>query len=193
MRPDLELPIRLLFPIPSCLPGAFGSTLGAGLALCAGIELAAPRTSEACPVPWDLEDTIFLEIAPGRNVEVSIGGMTRADEGPSCAAWASVPLSAFPSTRLATRPADVARSLRDAVEKMGATECVVSVLLENDTGEEIADHELCLTETFRFGERRVWSSGAEAFCWEPDPVVEAEPAGESGVEAIDEEPLVFVE
>jgi len=148
---------------------ARGARLGKGLALCAGLGLAVPEAGSACiDVAYDVEESISLEIAPGRNAEVKIGGMSRAAEGPSCSAWVSVPLSAFPSTRLATRPADVARSLRDAVEKMGATECEVSVLFDNDTGEEIAEHELCLTETFRFGERRVWSSGPEAFCWEPD-------------------------
>lgn len=144
-----------------------GARLGAGLALCAGLELAVPETSRACPVPYDLEDSISLEIAPGRNVEVSIGGMTRDGESPACSAWVSVPLSAFPSARLATRPADVARSLRDAVAKMGATECTVMVVLDNDTQDDFAEHELCLEETFRFGERRVWSTGPESFCWEP--------------------------
>lgn len=148
---------------------ALGSGLGAGLVLCAGLQLAVPETSRACPVPaYDLEESISLEIAPGRNAEVRIGGMTRADEGPACSAWVSVPLSVFPSTRLATRPADVARSLRDVVEKMGASECTIFVMHENDTQEELAEHELCLNETFRFGERRVWSTGPESFCWEPE-------------------------
>ncbi|MBY0401421.1 hypothetical protein K2X89_14070 [Myxococcota bacterium] len=138
------------------------------MALCVGFELSAPETSGACfEVAYDLEEAISIEIAPGRSVEVTIGGMTRAGDGPACSAWVAVPLSAFPSTRLATRPADVARSLRDVVEKMGATECTIMVTHQNDTHEEIAEHELCLSETFRFGERRVWSSGPESFCWEP--------------------------
>lgn len=156
---------------PSVLPHPTDRSiaLAAALALWAGLASLAPGIARACPVPYDLEDAISLEIAPGRSAEVSIGGMTRAGGAPSCSAWVSVPLSAFPSTRLATRPADVARSLRDAVEKMGASECEISVMFDNDTGEEIADHELCLTETFRFGERRIWSSSPETFCWEPTP------------------------
>lgn len=169
MRPSPLSPTEHPSSNPLRIPRTIGTTLGAGLALCAGIELWAPETSSACfESPYDLEDSISLEVAPGRNTEVKIGGMSRAGEGPACSAWVSVPLSAFPSSRLATRPADVARSLRDVVEKMGATECTIMVVHENDTQDEIAEHELCLSETFRFGERRVWSTGPESFCWEPE-------------------------
>ena len=134
-----------------------------------GLGLVSPSASGDCVVILnDIEDTISLEIAPGRNIDVEIGGMTKKDGDPSCSASAFVPLSAFPTSRLALRPVDIVQSLRDVVEKIGAKECSVRVYFDNDTGEELAAHELCLTETFRFGERKAWSISREPFCWEPD-------------------------
>ncbi len=92
--------------------------------------------------------------------------------GASCSAWIEIPLSKFPTSRLATRPADIARSMRDVMKKLGARECEVEAYYENDTGEEIPKHELCLRETFEFGERKHWSKSREAYCWEPAADVE---------------------
>lgn len=85
-----------------------------------------------------------------------------------CQASIAIPLSAFPTSRLATRPVDIARSMQDLVEKHGIEACEIAVLYENDTNEEIAEHELCLRETFAFGERKHWSIARERTCWEPD-------------------------
>ena len=85
-----------------------------------------------------------------------------------CHASIAIPLSAFPTSRLATRPVDIARSMRDLVKKHGIEACEIAVLYENDTNEEIAEHELCLRETFAFGGRKHWSIARERTCWEPD-------------------------
>ena len=63
--------------------------------------------------------------------------------------------------------------MRDVVEKLGAKECRVGVFYQNDTPDEIAEHELCYVETFRFGERKHWSVSSEERCWEPELFEEA--------------------
>lgn len=112
---------------------------------------------------------IYVEERPDADPGMSLAGSASMSEPAAlrCSAVASFPLSAFPTSRLAARPAEIARSMQDIMKKLGVDACEVSTFYENDTSEEIAEHELCLTETFAFGERKHWSISSESFCWEP--------------------------
>lgn len=90
------------------------------------------------------------------------------DPAPRCSASIRIPLSAFPTSRLATRPADVARAMHESVKAQGVQRCEVAVYYENDTDEAIPEHELCLIEPFAFGDRDHWSLSRETSCWEPE-------------------------
>lgn len=157
-----------------------------------GLGLAVPPPSTGCPFYIPPTELISIEITPGyaalleiwleKSSEASsdvnasmstdagtdMGTDTSTKSGSSCMAWVYVPLSKFPSSRLATRPVDVARSMRDVMQKLGGGECAVAVYYENDTGEAIPNHELCVSETFEFGARKHWSKSSEEFCWEPE-------------------------
>jgi len=138
------------------------------------LGLASPLSADqvyACGGPAATEQ-ISLALSSSAHALVDVWVLDGEPGEKRCFASVEVPLSAFPTARLSIRPADVARSLRDVAEKLGATECTVHVNLANDTGEPLAEHEHCLQETFRFGERKHWSTGREAFCWEPEPDVE---------------------
>jgi hypothetical protein len=150
------------------------------------LGLAAPPPSTGCPVFISPTELISIEIAPGyaallevfvetsseqsadTSADMTMDSDTSADSAARCMAWINVPLSKFPSSRLATRPVDIARSMRDVMQKLGGRECEVVVLYENDTDEEIPEHELCVSEIFEFGARTHWSKSSEAYCWEPD-------------------------
>ena len=133
-----------------------------------GLALAIPPQCGASCIVYEAVEMISIEIAPGKSALLDIYAYASSGESGGCSAAIQIPLSSFPTSRLATRPADIARSMRDIVKKIGAKECEVQVYYENDTGEEIAEHELCLTETFEFGDRKHWSKSSEAYCWEPE-------------------------
>ncbi len=136
---------------------------------------ALPARGQGCfSYPVGASETIAIELALGRTAMLEVELLTDAMGDSSCSAWIEVPLSSFPTSRLATRPADIARSMRDVVKKLGVKECDVFVRFENDTQEELADHELCLHERFEFGARKHWSLSSEGYCWEPDPNSEVE-------------------
>lgn len=135
---------------------------------------ATPSTAQGCLVSVP-DASISIELAPGASALVEIY-LARDENGVTfCGAEVGVPLSAFPTARLALRPADVARSLHDFARTSGARECRILVMYENDTGEALAEHELCLIEVFRFGERRHGSLEPETTCWDPDDGIEARP------------------
>lgn len=158
--------------------------LGLGLILASSPLLDPPNVAFGCPyTPPTDEVAIALGAGRAASLRLYVVDPEDADPGLStpsaapmtrietrrCFAMIDMPLSAFPTSRLAMRPADVARSMRDLVEKHGIGTCEIAVFYENDTNEEIAEHELCLQETFAFGERKHWSLAREAFCWEPEP------------------------
>lgn len=114
--------------------------------------------------------------ASGVSIDVSVyhyKSRDASEDTPSCSATAFVKLSSFPSSRLATRPSQIAAALREAVEEFGTNECVVRVYYENDTEEEFAEHEQCLMETFKFDRGAYWSSSSEGHCWPASEGTEA--------------------
>lgn len=131
--------------------------------------MAPPARGQGCSFSEvGVSETIAIELAMGKTAMLQVHLSADALGETSCTAWITVPLSSFPTSRLAARPSDIARSMRDVVKKLGAKECAVMVEYENDTGEELAEHELCLMETFGFGRGTLWSKAREGYCWEPD-------------------------
>lgn len=147
------------------------------------LGLAVPPSSAGCFDYLPPTELISIEVTPGYAALLEIWVETSSEStsdgtadmtidtttatGARCTASIEVPLSKFPSSRLATRPVDVARSMRDVMQKLGGGICEIAVIYENDTGEETPSHELCVAETFEFGARKHWSMSSETFCWEP--------------------------
>lgn len=157
---------RFRFRLTSLVPSLSAAALSAGF--------ATPSTAQGCIVSVP-DESISIELAPGTNALVELYLASGENGETFCGAEVGVPLSAFPTARLALRPADVARSLHDFARASGARQCQIVVMYENDTGEALAEHELCLIEVFRFGERRHWSVEPETTCWAPVDGVEARP------------------
>ena len=126
--------------------------------------LGWPSLGESCMVAPDESAELSIQIAPGLSRPVYAELYENAQED-TCRAYFSVPLSAFPTSRLATRPADVARVLHELARKWETNRCVVRVHHENDTEERFAPHELCLVETFAFDGGRPRSVSRETTCW----------------------------
>jgi hypothetical protein len=83
----------------------------------------------------------------------------------TCEATISVPLSLYPSARLAARPADFASEIREVLDAWGASKCSVQVWLQNDTDDDLSEEESCLSEDFRYDGDSVWSVSSESFCY----------------------------
>jgi hypothetical protein len=111
-----------------------------------------------------------ISIATGSDhAEVSIRTYAEDAMGegmPSCIVSTSVKLSSFPTSRLATRPREIAEAIRDAAAELKTRECRIVVWYTNDTGEERDRNERCRTETFRFDRDSYWSSSRETSCWD---------------------------
>lgn len=130
--------------------------------------VSGPPASLACPfIEPDFQETIAVT-TNGAPVHVEIQGYRGEDEPTSCIALAEVPLSSSPSAGHALRPADVARSIRDAAAKMGAEQCVIYVQYANDTNARFEPHELCVVEHFAFTKRDHRSVSREEYCWTPE-------------------------
>lgn len=158
-----------------------------------GLGTSAPTPSKGCPV-FEPTERISIDLGRGQAALLEIyaekieigdaadrevesmsremisGEIRQTNILPSrrCTAWIQIPLSIFPSSRLATRPADIARSMRDVMKKLAVQECRVGVAYLNDTNDAIPEHELCFVETFAFGERKHWSTSSESPCWQPE-------------------------
>jgi hypothetical protein len=118
---------------------------------------------------------IAIEIAPGVSAEATVSYYDRttgladvvdAAEVPSCQVSVDVRLSSFPSSRVAMRPSDVAPAIRDIAKEWHVKECVITVWYENDTTQEMAEQEQCVTGTFGFDGRASWPTSSERSCWE---------------------------
>ena len=83
-----------------------------------------------------------------------------------CSAMITVPLSAYPSVRLAARPADMADAIREKLDDWNVSKCSVTVWIDNDTGDELASEDTCLREEFRYDGDSVWSAGSETSCYD---------------------------
>ena len=83
-----------------------------------------------------------------------------------CSASISVPLSAYPSLRLAARPADFASHIREQLDEWKVSKCSVVVWLNNDTGDDLLEEESCLSEEFRYDGDSVWSVSSETLCYD---------------------------
>jgi hypothetical protein len=140
--------------------------LSLALSLCL-LYLATPAAAFGC----------FSYVGESETIAVSLGGRMSAEmvveyyetleetEGQfACEAYVQVPLSAFPTWRLATRPADLAPAIRDLASRWGARECKVSVWLRNDTGEDLPPGDECIAGLFRYEGRDWWASSGERRC-----------------------------
>lgn len=133
--------------------------------------LARPTLAQGC----------FAYTAQTRTISVAIGGTKSADlridyyeelakeaetkDVIACEAWINVPLSAFPTVRLATRPGDVAAAIRHVASEWDVRECRVRVWRENDVEEEpLSSEEQCIAGDFRFESGSWWPSSSEQSC-----------------------------
>lgn len=160
--PSMRVPARapvILLAIASLLLAAL-STRAARAQGCFSSEVAESRE-------------IAIDLGGGKTAILRASVSTNDEGGLKCWAWIEIPLSNFPTSRLAMRPADVVRSMHDIVKELGSGECTVTVSYENDVEEDIAEHELCVQQDIAFGRRKLWTRTDERFCWEPDPEVEA--------------------
>jgi hypothetical protein len=154
MRPLAYSPLTLVFV--------------ATLIFVATLVIGAPaQPSAGCFVSPDKSQELSLQIAPGEKRAIYTAYYKQEGGEGSCSATIQVSLSSFPSSRLATRPKDVAVAVREVLDLWEIDNCTVQVWYDNDTGEEFAEHELCLSEDFRFDNGAYWSASAERYCWEP--------------------------
>jgi hypothetical protein len=123
-----------------------------------------------CFASPDKSETVSVSIAPGTSAELRISyweGNESTGQEAFCTSVIHVKLSGFPTSRVATRPGDVAAAVRDVADLWKVSECQVTVVFENDTSEELAEHETCVTGLFRYDKGDYWSSSSEDYCWEP--------------------------
>ena len=143
------------------------------LALTTLFILVAGLASDALTCPMMLPDktqTISVVMSSGLSTEVIVEyfkGNPDLDRSGACMASARIPLSRFPSSRVATRPGELAAALREIADEWGAKECTIWISYENDTKDHFANHELCVMGSFKFDKGDYWSSTSEGYCWEP--------------------------
>lgn len=141
-----------------------------GASLVVGV-VAAPALADmevlACGGAPEPTNMISIDLGYGPPAMLRAYGYTDAEGKTVCQAMIEIPLSSSPAASLRVRPADVARSMHDLVKQIGATECELMVFYENDVGERVAEHELCVEQTFSFTQRRVRALSDESFCWTP--------------------------
>lgn len=157
--------------------------------------LAAPASS-GCFASPDKSQNLSLEIAPGEKREIYTTYYKGEGNDGNCSASIQVSLSNFPSSRLATRPKDIAIVIREVVDLWELDHCTVRVWYDNDTDEEFAEHELCLSEEFRFDSGAFWSASSERYCWEPienDTAIDEDYEPQYEEEVVDEAPLETLE
>jgi hypothetical protein len=131
-------------------------------------SLTTAGVSTACVEVFDgKESTIPIELTSTQKIELRVssyeieGGSGRQK---NCIAAISVPLSAYPSVRLVSRPGDFASDIREILAEWQVSECDVVVWVENDTGDELSEEEACMIEKFRYDGDSVWSSSSEKPC-----------------------------
>jgi hypothetical protein len=127
----------------------------------------SPTLAQGCFTVSGQTESISIDLGGGKSSEVEVlyyEDLADGEDEIACQAWVAVPLSAFPTWRLATRPSDVAPAIRDLASRWGARECVVVVRLLNDTGEDVAKRDECVAGRFRFEGRDWWASSSEGPC-----------------------------
>jgi hypothetical protein len=134
---------------------------------------ATPAPAQGCFVSVGRSETVSVDIGAGQSAEMTIhvyedrAGLESVDEIP-CEAWITVPLSAFPTVRLATRPLDVAPVIRHLARESKVRECRVHVWRHDDLDADLPDDEECIAGDFRFENGDWWASGSERSCDEID-------------------------
>jgi hypothetical protein len=130
---------------------------------------ASTGEAQGCFVSPDKSQTISVSMTSGVTAEVFVSyykGIEGEDNSSTCYANTTVRLSSFPSSRLATRPDEIAAAIRELADEWSAAECEVFVTYENDTGDDLEDHEQCVKGTFKYDKGDYWSSSPETNCWE---------------------------
>jgi len=131
-------------------------------------SLAAAQLATSCflMIPTETK-TLSINLTPSLSKKLEMAQYRFSDESgvdPTCNAWISVPLSAFPSVRLASRPGDFAPAIRETMKEWGVAECEIAVWLENDTGDQLSEQETCISGSFRYEGGRIWPSSSEGSC-----------------------------
>jgi hypothetical protein len=133
--------------------------------------MGATVNALACPVLMpDANQTLSVTMSSGVEAEVFVEfykAWSDEEDAGACIATANIPLSRFPTARVAARPSQLAAALREIADEWGVEECSIWITYENDTGDELADHELCVTGSFAYDKGDYWSSSSETNCWEP--------------------------
>ncbi len=134
------------------------------------ISIAASTSdAQGYTLSTDESQTISVSFSSGVTTEVHVSffkGIEGKADSSSCYAYATVRLSSFPSARLAIRPSEIASAIRELANRWGATECAIFVSYENDTGDDLSDHERCVKASFKYDKGDFWSSSSESACWE---------------------------
>jgi len=131
------------------------------------LQSTAPALAQGCFVASGKTETLSVALAGDTSAELQVSyyeELAEIEDEIICQAWISVPLSAFPTWRLATRPADVAPLIRDVADRWGARECAIAVWLQNDTGDDLAEGDECMAGLFRYESGDWWASSAEWRC-----------------------------
>jgi hypothetical protein len=135
------------------------------------LGLARPAIASGCFEYTGKSETVSVSIAGAKSADMRIvyyEALAREMEEAgkiACEARISVPLSAFPTLRLATRPGELAATIRYIAADWEARECRISVWRENDIAEEpIPEDEQCIAGDFRYEGGAWWPSSAERSC-----------------------------
>ena len=139
------------------------------------IPIAGPAMNTlACPVLMpDKSQTLSVTMSSGVEAEVFVEyfkGWSDVENSGACMASTTIPLSRFPTARVAARPSQLAAALREIADEWGVKECSIWISYENDTGDDLADHELCVTGSFAYDKGDYWSSSSERNCWNPSAI-----------------------
>lgn len=149
----------------------FTPTLMLTLTAIGGVA-TTPAAANSCMGPAPEESrAISVTTSPGKQTNVSVNVYPKGSfdaEYPRCVAYYEIELSAFPTSRLASRPHDIAPALRETAEELGVDECQITVHFLDDKGDELEPHETCITGTFKYDKGDFWSSSSEDFCWHPE-------------------------
>ena len=146
-------------------------TLGCVLILISAVFVVSPLASAfSCPAVADKTATIPFDVGGDRSLSIKMSYFEGYEEGePSCNAWLSAPLSAFPS--IAARPgtAAIAAEIRDTVAEWELTACSITIHYTNDTDASFTEQELCVGGSYGFSrdpaDGRVFSTQSEDYCW----------------------------
>lgn len=148
--------------------------LAMALALSLGLatSLAAAPAFSCFMIMADEEELIPVALPGGKKANLSVryfqpqfGPRFESAVDGRCEASIALPLSAYPTWRVADGPSAFAARIGEHVRRWRLESCSVTVWLENDTGEEVTFAEGCTTGIFRFDGAGPILQGPEQSCF----------------------------